>query len=61
MWALMDHDAQLMEDFMHANLDAPGVPLTPGPIVHPAVMVRPPLRVAPLLVPSSMMTRPSAM
>ena len=41
MWALMDHNVQLLEDFKHANLDAPGVP-SPGAIAQPAVMVRTP-------------------
>ena len=44
MWALMDHDAQLMEDFMHTNLDAPGLPPTSCAIAQPAIMVRPPSR-----------------
>ena len=42
MWALMDHNVQLLEDFKHANLDAPGVPPALAPIAQPAVMVRPP-------------------
>ena len=42
MWALMDHNVQLLEDFKHANLDAPGVPSALAPIAQPAVMVRTP-------------------
>ena len=43
MWALTDHNPQLIEDFTHANLDAPRVP-SPGSSASagPAVMVRPP-------------------
>lgn len=43
MWALMDHNPQLIEDFTHANLDAPGVPSPASSAsAGPAVMVRPP-------------------
>ena len=44
MWALMDHNPQLMEDFAHANLEAPDVPgaaRRAGPSSQPAIMVRP--------------------
>ena len=44
MWALMDHNVQLLEDFKHANVDAPGVPSLPGAVAQPAVMVRPSLQ-----------------
>ena len=45
MWALMDHNPQLMEDFAHANLEAPeasGAARHAGPSSQPAIMVRPP-------------------
>ena len=43
MWALMDHNPQLIEDFTHANLDAPGLPSPASSAsAGPAVMVRPP-------------------
>ena len=44
MWALMDHNPQLMEDFAHANLEAPETPGAArhaGPNSQPAIMVRP--------------------
>ena len=40
MWAMMDHNVQLLEDFKHSNLDDPGSPLPAGAVAHPAVMVR---------------------
>ena len=44
MWALMDHNPQLMEDFTHANVEAPDVSAAArhaAPSSQPAVMVRP--------------------
>lgn len=41
MWALMDHNVQLMEDFKHSNLDDPSSPLPASAVAQPAVMVRP--------------------
>ena len=43
MWTLMDHNPQLMEDFAHANLEAPdvsGAARHADPSSQPAVMVR---------------------
>lgn len=44
MWALMDYSPHLMEDFMHANLEAPEAarPLPGLGSAWPAVMVRQP-------------------
>ena len=40
MWALMDHNMQLMEDLAHANLDLPGPHLLPNTSAQ-AVLVSP--------------------
>ena len=43
MWALMDHNVQLMEDLTHANLEAPGgPPRPPGANMQQALLVSPP-------------------
>ena len=42
MWALMDYNVQLLKDFKHARLDAPGVPPGPSAIAQPDPAVRPP-------------------
>ena len=52
MWALMDHNPQLMEEFAHANLEAPdvsGAARHAGPSLQPAFMVRP-YNVPPILI-----------
>ncbi len=42
LWALMDHNPQLMEDFTHANLEDPRAPSPASSAgAGPALMVRP--------------------